>query len=181
MDSARFPLCFVWYKRLMPRLSRLLIILLVRSLRSRRHLLLETLVLRQQLSVLARRGPRPMFSSIDRFLWVTLRRVRSRWQRSLILVQPETVVGWHRAGFMLYWTWLSRHRKHAGRRCVGRELCELIFRVVAENRTWGATRIHGELKIPSRVSCRAFCRALIAIRDHPEVLTRLVILPMAPK
>jgi transposase InsO family protein len=70
-----------------------------------------------------------------------------RWQRALILVQPETVVGWHRAGFKLYWTWLSRHRKRAGRKCVNKELRELIFRMMAENRTWGAPRIHGELKM----------------------------------
>jgi len=131
----------------MARWLRLLIILLVRSLRSRHYLLLENLALRQQLSVLARRKPRPQFSSADRVLWVTLRRVWSRWQRSLILVQPETVVGWHRAGFKLYWTWLSRHRKQAGRTCVRRELRELIFRLIAENTTWGAPRIHGELKM----------------------------------
>jgi len=65
----------------------------------------------------------------------------------LILVQPETVVRWHRAGFKLYWTWLSRHRKCAGRKCVNKELRELIFRMVAENPTWGAPRIHGELKM----------------------------------
>jgi hypothetical protein len=39
------------------------------------------------------------------------------------------------------------HRKRAGRKCIGRELLELIFRMVAENRTWGAPRIHGELKM----------------------------------
>ena len=47
----------------------------------------------------------------------------------------------------IYWTWLSRHRKRAGRRCVSRELRELIFRMVDENPTWGAPRIHGELKM----------------------------------
>jgi putative transposase len=55
------------------------------------------------------------------------------------------VVRWHRTGFRLYWKWLSRHRSSAGRKCVSSELRELIFRMVAENRTWGAPRIHGEL------------------------------------
>jgi transposase InsO family protein len=53
----------------------------------------------------------------------------------------------HRAGFKLYWTWLSRHRKRAGRKCVNRELREFIFSMVAENKTWGAPRFHGELKM----------------------------------
>jgi putative transposase len=64
-----------------------------------------------------------------------------------MLVQPETVVRWPRVGFKLYWRWLSRHRRTAGRRCVSKELRQLIFRVVAENPTWGAPRIHGELKM----------------------------------
>jgi transposase InsO family protein len=65
----------------------------------------------------------------------------------LLLVQPETVVRWHRAGFRLYWTWLSRHQAGAGRKCISKELRELIFRIVAENPTWGAPRIHRELKM----------------------------------
>jgi len=121
--------------------------LLVRSLCSRRHVLLENLALRQQLSVLARHRPRPRFSNADRFFWVLLRRHWSRWQGALILVKPETVVGWHRAGFRIYWAWLSRHRKSAGRKCVSKELRDLIFHMVAENPTWGAPRIHGELKM----------------------------------
>ena len=72
-------------------------------------------------------------------------RLWSGWKRVLVLVQPETVVRWHRTGFKLYRKWLSRHRSCAGRKCVSSELRELIFRMVAENRTWGAPRIHGEL------------------------------------
>ena len=131
----------------MARLLRLFFSLLARSLRTRHHLLLENLALRQQILVLARHRPRPRFPDADQFLWVMLRRFWPRWQRSMIPVQPETVVGWHRAGFKLYWTWLSRHRKRAGRKCVNKELRELIFRMVDENRTWGAPRIHGELKM----------------------------------
>ena len=66
---------------------------------------------------------------------------------ALILVQPETVVRWHRAGFKLYWTWLSRRRIRVGRKCVRKELRQLIFRMVANNPNWGAPRIHGELKM----------------------------------
>lgn len=67
-------------------------------------------------------------------------------ETALILVQPETVVRWHRSGFKLYWKWLSRHRTRVGRRCVSKELRELIFRI-AESPTWGAPRIHGELQM----------------------------------
>jgi putative transposase len=86
-------------------------------------------------------------TATDRLFWVTLSRLWAGWRRALIIVQPETVVRWHRAGFNAYWTWLSRHRTQAGRKCVNRELRELIFRMVAENRIWGAPRIHGELKM----------------------------------
>jgi putative transposase len=131
----------------MLRLFRLLAVLFTRLLRSRREILLENLALRQQLAALKRRHPQPQFAAADRLFWVVLRRIWRGWRRALILVQPETVVRWHRAGFKMYWTWLSRHRARAGRRCVGKELRELIFRMVAENRTWGASRIHGELKM----------------------------------
>src|SRR5580658_1361451 len=131
----------------MARLLRFFAVLLSPPLRSRRCLLLENLALRQQLSVLARHRPRPRFSDVDRIFWVLLRRLWPQWQKALVLVQPETVVGWHRAGFRLYWTWLSRHRNRAGRRSISKKLRELIFRMVAENKTWGAPRIHGDLKM----------------------------------
>jgi hypothetical protein len=56
----------------------------------------------------------------------------------LILIQPETVVRWHRTGFKLYWTWLSRHQTRVGRKYVSIELRELLFRMVTENPSWGA-------------------------------------------
>jgi len=131
----------------MPRSLRLLFVLLIRSFRSRRSLLLENLALRQQLGVFKRKLPQPRFSTSDKLFWVILRRCWPGWKKALILVQPETVVRWHRAGFKLYWTWLSRHRVCAGRKPVSRQLRELIFRMVAENPSWGAPRIHGELKM----------------------------------
>src|SRR6516162_3570689 len=88
----------------------------VRSLRPRRDLLLENLALRQQLAVLARRRPPARFSNSDQFLWVMLRRFWSGWRKALILVQPDTVVRWHRAGFKLCWKWISRSRVRVGRR-----------------------------------------------------------------
>jgi transposase InsO family protein len=108
---------------------------------------LENVALRQQLGVFKRTLPQPRFSASDKLFWVILRRCWPEWQRALVLIQPETVVHWHRAGFKLYWTWLSRHRVCAGRKSVSRDLRDLIFRMVAENPAWGAPRIHGELKM----------------------------------
>ena len=73
---------------------------LVRLLRARRSLLLENLALRQQLAVLKRRHPRPRLDLLDKLLWVAVRRFWSGWQQSLIVVTPETVVRWHRAGYL---------------------------------------------------------------------------------
>jgi putative transposase len=97
----------------MQRLLSFLPVLAIRFFRSRRDLLLENLALRQQLAVLKLRHPQPRFAASDKWFWVMLCRLWPGWKQALILVQPETVVGWHRAGFKLYWRWLSRLR-HIG-------------------------------------------------------------------
>src|SRR6202140_173697 len=124
---------------------RLLLGLFRRSFYSRRDLLFENLALRQQLLCLRRQRPRPRLLRLDRLFWVAVRRLWPKWKQALVIVTPETVVRWHRAGFRMYWKWLSRHRSVMGRKRVPREIRELIFRMVAENPTWGAPRIHGEL------------------------------------
>jgi hypothetical protein len=129
------------------RLLSLLVVLVTRLFRSRRDMVLENLALRQQLSVFKRQNPRPAFGAPDKLFWVMLTRLWIGWSRALILIQPETVIRWLRKGFKLYWTRLSRHRTRVGRGCVSRELRELIFRIAAVNRTWGAPHIHGELKM----------------------------------
>ena len=113
--------------------------------RSREDLLLENLALRQQLLALHSRRPRPRLSTAHKLFWVILRRIWSGWKRPLVLVTPKTVVAWHRAGFRLYWKWLSRARRVGGRKRVSPEVRVLIFRMASENPTWGAPRIHGEL------------------------------------
>jgi len=128
-------------------LLRFLVVLFIHIFRSRRDLLLENLALRQQLVVLKQRYPRPQVSTSDKLFWMILRWLWPEWKHALILVRPETVVRWHRAGFKLYWTWLSRRRVQVGRKCISKELRKLIFRMAAENPAWGAPRIHGELKM----------------------------------
>ncbi len=119
--------------------------MLVRLFRGRQSLLLENLALRHQLVALKRRHPRPSLGLFDKLFWVVARRVLSAWKQSLIIVTPETVVRWHRSGFRMYWRLISRVRRQVGRKQTPREVRELIFRMVAENPTWGAPRIHGEL------------------------------------
>jgi len=113
--------------------------------RTRRELLLENLVLRQQLMVLKRKHRRTKLGSFDKLFWVLTRRFWSGWKRALIVVTPETVVRWHRAGFQLYWRVISKVPRPMGRIQTPQEARESIFRMVAENPTWGAPRIHGEL------------------------------------
>ena len=78
---------------------------LVSVFKTHRDLALENLALRQQLAVLRRSVKRPGLSDVDRRFWVLLSRIWRDWRRALVLVQPETVVGWHRSGFRRYWTW----------------------------------------------------------------------------
>jgi hypothetical protein len=75
---------------------------------------LQNLALRHQLAVLQRSVRRPRLSRWDRILWVWLSRVWTDWRASLVLVQPATVLAWHRQGFQIYWQWKSR-RNPVGR------------------------------------------------------------------
>src|SRR5271165_3215372 len=141
--------------------------------RSREELLLENLALRQQLLALHARRPRPRLSPVDKLFWVGLRKVWSGWKRSLILVTPETVVRWHRTGFRLYWSWISRDRKVVGRKPISREVRDLIFRMAAENPTWGAPRSHGELlKLGFDVSERPVSRRVKRASKNPDPAQR---------
>ena len=80
----------------------------VSAFRSRRHLLLENLALRAAATLAPRR--RPLIRPADRAFWVVLRRLWSGWADALVIVKPETVIRWHRAGLRLYWRWLSPPR-----------------------------------------------------------------------
>jgi len=75
--------------------------------RSRQDLMLENLALREQLLALKAKRPRRRLSTAHKVFWIALRRLWSSWKPSLVLVTPKTVVSWHRAGFRLYWRWLS--------------------------------------------------------------------------
>jgi len=154
--------------------------------RSRTDTALEVLALRQQLAVLKPRRSRPPLSRLDRLFWTALRKTWAGWRDVLLIVKPETVVAWHRAGFRWYWRWRSRPRGGPPR--VTEEIRSLIRRLAQENPDWGAPRIHGELqKLGFAVCERTVARYLrriqrrgdtgkrweASLRNHREVIVAL--------
>jgi len=151
----------------MIRLLWAIIAALFSGFRSQSGLMIENLALRQQLSTVLQKR-RPRIGPVDRAFWVVLRRVWARWSDAVVIVKPETVIGWHRAGFALYWRWLSRRGRSPGRAAVGREVRDLVRRMAREN-GWGAPRIHGELvKLGLEVSERTVSRYLRRLGRSPE-------------
>jgi putative transposase len=153
---------------------------------SRSDLLIENLALCQQLAILTAKRPRPRMRTADRLFWVALRRFGPQWKEVVVVVRPDTVVRWHRQGFRKYWTWKSRRR--VGRPGTTAEIRAFVRRMAAENPTWGAPRIHGELlMLGFDVSERTVSRMMPRrppdpearqrwrnfLRNHREVLTAM--------
>ena len=122
------------------------LVLLRAMLVAKVHLAVENLALRQQLAVYKQSIKRPKLRLRDRVFWVWLSRLWPNWRSALAIVQPETVIKWHRMGFKRYWRWKSRAGK-PGRPCIEREIRDLIRRMSRENPTWGAPRIQSELAL----------------------------------
>ena len=111
------------------------------------NLTAENLALRQQLIVLNRSIKRPKFKAKDRLFWIMLFRFWGNWKDSLILVKPETIVGWHRKGFRLFWKWKSRS-KSPGRPRIRPEIRKLIYKMAIANPLWVSfAKIHNWLAI----------------------------------
>jgi hypothetical protein len=109
---------------------------------SRARLEAENLLLRQQLIVLRRQHPkRVRLLNIDRLLFVWLYRLYPSLVDAIIIIQPETVIGWHRRGFRAYWRWKSRHI--GGRPRIDAEVRALIRRMNRENPLWGGASSEG--------------------------------------
>ncbi len=120
--------------------------------RSRPALIAENAFLRQQLVILRRGAKRPRCTPADRALLVLLASRLRAWRQSLLIVQPETLLRWHRQGFRLFWRWKSRPRAEPQPK-VAAETIALIREMAAANRLWGAERIRGELlKLGIRVA-----------------------------
>src|SRR6266404_3355443 len=98
---------------------------------------------------------------------------RAATQKQFLVVLPDTVVQWHRSGCALYWHLISRFPARAGRKRIAKEIRDLIFRMVAENPTWGAPRIHGELlMLGFDVSDRSVSRWIRKAPRDPEPAKR---------
>ncbi len=121
--------------------------------RSKSELVAENALLRQQLLVLRRSVKRPRYCPTDRaFLVLLAGRIRA-WRQALLIVQPDTLLRWHRQLFRGYWRRKSRATPTARRAKVSDETIALIRGMAAANRLWGAERIRGELlKIDIRVA-----------------------------
>jgi putative transposase len=112
----------------------------------RQRLVLENLALRQQVAVLRRGVTRPKLEDKDRIFWIGLTRMLDTWRETLLIVQPETVIKWHRQGWKHYWGRKSKP-KRIGRPAIGWVLVHLIKRLSRENPLWGAPRIGEELAV----------------------------------
>ena len=123
---------------------RLLMMFATNLFRSRRQLEVENLFLRHRLNIALRRAPRrPRLHGSDRAVLVWLTRVWPSLIGLARVVQPDTILRWHRSGFRTYWRWKSR--RQPGRPRVSGELRDLIRQMSKDNPLWGAPRIHGEL------------------------------------
>jgi putative transposase len=137
--------------------------------RARAALQLENLALRHQIGVLQRSAAkRPKLTPVDRLLWICLSRLWRDWRSALAIVKPETVIGWHRAGFRLFWT-LKVRRGQPGRPVISRQVRDLIRKMCRENPSWGAPRIHGELlKLGIDIGETSISKYLVRCRKPPS-------------
>src|SRR3954451_14902792 len=121
--------------------------LLLGLVRSRTSIRAENLALRHQLNVLHRASPkRAVFSNLDRLIFVYLYCFAPRIREAFTIVEPETVIRWHRAGFRSFWRWKSSRR--VGRPQVSSEGRRLIRKMSPPHPLWGAPGFPGELLKP---------------------------------
>lgn len=133
--------------------------------RSRGELVLENAMVRQQIMILRRQSPHPKLTTLDRLRLLVAAAVLPTWRRALAIVQPETILRWHRLGFRMFW----RHRSGSGNleRRVPAETIRLIREMANKNRLWGAERIRGELlKVGIKVSKRTVQKYMRSIRGR---------------
>jgi transposase InsO family protein len=134
--------------------------------RSKSDLVLENAFLRQQLIVLKRQAKQPPLAARDRVLFVLLASKLRSWKQALAIVQPDTLLRWHRDLFRWVWKRKSRPRRTDGRPPLSENIVALIKQMAKENRSWGAKRIRGELlKLGLQVSKNTICKYVRQVRS----------------
>ena len=135
--------------------------------RSKSELVAENALLRQQLIILRRHAKRPACTRTDRMLLVLLARMVRTWKQALFIVQPETLLRWHRQGFKLLWKYKSKAASPTPR--ISDETIALIKEMARDNRLWGAERIRGELlKLGIRVCKRTIQKYMRGVRTQRQ-------------
>ena len=148
------------------------LVVLLRTLgllcRGHRAIALENVALRQQLSIFRRTVKRPHLRTSDRVFWVLLAKAWQDWGTALIVVQPDTVVRWHRQWLRRRWAQRST-RTRPGRPSTTAAIRTLVDQMTEANPLWGAPRIHGELgTLGIAVSERTVSRLLGRRRRPPS-------------
>ena len=161
-------------------LLRFVLAVLGAPFKSKSRLEAENAVLRHQLIVLRRKVQgRVRLTNSDRWFLILLYRWFASILKVLTIVQPETLVRWHRAGFRCYWRWKSRQR--GGRPQIAAELRALVWRMSIDNPLWGAPRIHGELlKLGFDVAQSTVARYMVKRRGPPSQGWRTFLRNYAP-
>jgi putative transposase len=154
----RIALCFhalhasivYWIK---PRSTSLLLGTIADLAKGKTELLVENALLRQQLIILRRQVKRPACRKTDRFRLLFLARMMQTWKQALFIVQPETLLRWHRELFR--WFWKRKSKADSRQPKISPETIAFIKEMASKNRLWGAERIRGELlKLGIRVCKR---------------------------
>jgi putative transposase len=135
--------------------------------RDRAELVLENAFLRQQVIVLGREKKRPALTNQDRRLLVLLARWLPSWKAALLIVQPDTLIRWHRELFKVVWRRKSKANPKPHAATLSLPTIRLIWQLAADNRLWGAEWIRGELlKLGIQVSKRIIQKYL---KQMPEL------------
>ena len=156
--------------------------LVASSFRTRADLQAEILALRHQLAVFQKNAPRRMrLHHCDWLVWVVLYRFWSGWRRCLQMVQPDTVLRWHRRAFA--WHWTRKSRRLPGRPGVASKIRDLIRRMSQANPLWGAPRrrdcqsldsdmlANNETSVIDEIYDQRATRILVEMRTEFSVMT----------
>jgi hypothetical protein len=167
MKQVGYSCCYLLQRRLLnwtkPLHTSLLLGTIMDLSRGKAELLAENALLRQQLIVLRRQIKRPTCTTTDRLLLVLLAKAVRTWRQALYIVQPETLLRWHRQAFRVWWK--RKSKAMSTRPKISPEVIVLIREMAQHNRLWGAERIRGELlKLDIRVCKRTIQKYMRHVR-----------------